>query len=89
MIKIGSVLLPADYFGSEFIREGNQGSFSIVPGVCPPIPIGDNESDGVVTTPIGHGQAHAYGFSDLMVVEQELSHYELRRNCLYRKCITK
>ena len=32
--------------------------------------------NGEVTTPIGHGQAHAYGFSDLMVVEQKLSHYE-------------
>ena len=50
---------------------------SHVPGVCPPVPIVGDEPDGEITTPTGHGQAHAYGFSDLMVVKQNLSHYEL------------
>ena len=80
MTRIGSVLLPSDYFGSYDIPVDIQGTLSIVPGVChSPYVGGGGQQTGVngeVTTPIGHGQAHAYGFSDLMVVEQELSHYE-------------
>ena len=56
---------------------GAHGSCVNYPGICPPEPIIGEQPSDEITTPIGHGQALAYAFSDLMIVEQNLSHYEL------------
>lgn len=80
IIKVGSVFLPADYIFplTPVVSPGFPKPLSKVPGACPPVPItNDNQHDGEVTTPIGHGYAHAFEIADLMVVEQNLSHYEL------------
>jgi hypothetical protein len=75
MIKVGSVLVPDNYFNSKFLRTYKDNSYLRTRGLCAPVPADEPTAD--VTTPIGHGQAYAHTFSELMVVEQNLSGYEL------------
>jgi hypothetical protein len=77
MVRIGSTLLPIDVF-TPFVGDVITEDTGRHAGPCPPPAVEPAGSEtGPVTVPTGHGRAKILGIAELMLVEQQLSRYEL------------
>jgi hypothetical protein len=76
MVRLGSYIIPVDRLIAPTL-DGESTTMHIGnPGPCPTVSV-NSSPNTAVTVPEGHGEARILGIADLLIVEQDLSHYKL------------
>ncbi len=76
MVRLGSHIIPVDRVIAPSLAVESTEMDARNPGPCPTASIISGPTEGV-TVPEGHGEARILGIADLLIVEQDLSHYKL------------